>query len=152
MQQGNGYSGWVVVAAASIAVVAGMALATLSFDAGRAAAMVREQSPAERAASAGHLTLKSMSIQNDDGTAAAGICTSPSGPALWMNAPDGKMVGITAQKGRLAVTLMGEQPEVGGKRQVLVGLLLDSGGRPVVQFESPRGEVVTIPLEKLTDR
>lgn len=149
MQQGNGYSGWVVVAVASVAVVAGMALATLSFDAGRAAGMVREQSPAELAASTGHLSLKSLSIQGEDGTAAMGLGSTPSGPGLWMYAPGGKMVSITAFDDRLAVTLLGKADASGGGRKMLAGLLLDSGGSPVVQFESPRG-LETIPLEKLT--
>ncbi len=106
----------------------------------------------EKAEEPVNLTVKSLTVKGEAGTGSVSIVSTEDGPGIWLTAPNGDLICITAlgrENGR-SVCIMKKYAD--GFKSANVAMSMMSDGEGVIQFQDGNGGGINLlPMKRLSE-
>lgn len=97
------------------------------------------------------IVAKSVTVKGEKGMGSVSIVATNEGPGIWLTAPNGDLICITAlgRDGGRAICIMKKYED--GFKAANIAMAMTSDGEGVVQFKTSKGDMFMLPLEKLAN-
>ncbi len=94
---------------------------------------------------------KSLTIKGEKGAGSVSIVATNEGPGIWLTAPNGDLICITAlgRDGGRTVCFMKKHED--GFKAANLAMSMTSDGEGLIQFTTSKGNMFLLPLEKLAN-
>ncbi len=109
--------------------------------------LTASQKPAELS----DIVAKSLTIKGEKGAGSISLVATNEGPGIWLTAPNGDLICITAlgQNGGRTVCFMKKYAD--GFKAANLAMSMTPDGEGLIQFKTSKGDMFLLPLEKLAN-